>query len=62
MHLAFLLIREILRQDLQRDLAAEFLIGRSPHLSHAAFAKYGGDLETTETLTDVHFHAIRNRD
>ncbi len=56
------IVRKVLRQDLERNFTAELLIGRSPHLSHAAFAKHSGDFEATETLTYGHLHDTRNRD
>lgn len=41
---AFLVLRELLRQDLDRDLALQLRVGGAIHLTHAAFTQLGGDL------------------
>ena len=42
------IIRERVRQDLQRDIAIELRVAGPPHLPHAAFADLGGDFVDAE--------------
>ena len=41
---ALLVLDERRRQHLDRDVALQPRVGRSPHLPHAAFAQLGDDL------------------
>ena len=49
---AVLVVREVLGQQLQRDVAVQARVGRAEHLSHAASPELAGDAIVREGLTN----------
>ncbi|MFB3112895.1 MAG: hypothetical protein ACE10G_12755, partial [Gemmatimonadales bacterium] len=53
---AFSVVREGVRQDLQRDLTVELRVAGPPDFPHAAFADLGGNLVRAEGGAGLHGH------
>ena len=51
-------VRKVLRQHFDRDVAAEPRVARAIHLAHAAGAKCTGDFVGTEPDTGGERHAV----
>jgi hypothetical protein len=51
------ILREGVRQGLQRDLAVELGVGRLPHLSHATLANEGGHGVVTKASAGTQSHS-----
>ena len=53
------IVRERLRQNLERHVSVELGISRSIHLIHAVFADLGGDRVGAESGADIEGHGAR---